>query len=354
MIWAISAWRAGDQAQVLALADLLTATYGWPVEIKAVCARDQDPASFGYAAPWPDLVIGIGRGGTHMGLWLKKASGGHSRFIQMGRSEGAMADCDLILTTAQYGFPDNPNLLRLTLPLTPAARPDDPAVATWAPRWADRPKPLIGALVGGPSEPLRLGRAEGERLRGDLAAMAAKTGGSLLIATGRRTPVDVVALLTDLVATAPGRHQLIAFPPDGFARPADNPYRAILASANQFVVTSDSVSMLADACATGKPVTLFELPATPEKLTFAEYWRWRRRRRFAAGKGRDPVDCLYDAGIRRGWIRPGRDVPTLLSWLKRHGVVSGDARAAVELGARLQAERQQVAKRVRDLITPSR
>jgi mitochondrial fission protein ELM1 len=349
VIWAISAWRAGDQAQLLALAAALKEAHGWVVDFKPVCDRRQDPASFGYTAPWPDAVMGIGRGGTRMAMWLKQASGGQSKFVQLGRSEGPMADCDLIITTAQYGFPDNPNLIRLTLPLTQQARPDDPAIAAWA-GLADRPRPLIGALVGGPSDPLQFGVAEGQRLVADLATIARETKGSLLIATGRRTPPEVIAQLQKLVAAAPDQHKLIVFPPAGFARPEDNPYRAILAIADRFTVTADSVSMLADACATGKPVTLFDLPAMPEERSFLQYWRRRRRRRFALGLGRDPIDCLYDAGIRRGWIRPGRDVPTLLAWLKRTGGVSGDPQAAPGMAARLRAEREVVLTRLYRLL----
>jgi len=353
VIWAISAWRAGDHAQMVALAAAVKQAYGWVVEFKPVCDRRQDPVGFGYTSPWPDAVIGIGRGGTRMAMWLKQASGGHSKFIQLGRSEGPMRDCDLIITTAQYGFPDNPNLIRLTLPLTLPARPDDPAIAAWTPRFADRQRPLIGALVGGPSAPLQFGLAEGRRLVADLAAAARETQGSLLIATGRRTPPEVVTLLRELIATAPERHELIAFPPEGFARAEDNPYRTILAAADRFIVTADSVSMLADACATGKPVTLFDLPATREKTGFLKYWRRRRRRRFALGRGRDPIDYLYDAGIRRGWIRPGRDVPTLLAWLKRTGGVSGDPRAATRLAAQLRGERVTVLERLRRILMPN-
>lgn len=350
VIWAISAWRAGDQAQVLALVEMLRQGCGWPVEIKPVCKREDDPASFGYQAPWPDAAIGIGRGGTHMGLWLKTASGGRTKFIQLGRSEGRMAACDLLLTTAQYGFPDAPNHIRLTLPLTHPLRPDDPAVVAWAPRLAATRKPLIGVLVGGPMEPLVFGAAEGRRLAADLAALAGQTAGSLLIATGRRTPPEVVAPLAELVAGGAGRHQLITFPAAGFARPEDNPYRAILALADRFVVTADSVSMLADAAAWGKPLTLFDLPVQPEAPSFAQYWRRRRRRRFAAGKGRDPVDFVYDAAIRQGWIRPGRDVPTLLAWLRQSGAFAGDTPAAAALAARLAAERATVLGRIQHLL----
>jgi len=354
-IWAISAWRAGDQAQVLALAAMIEQAFGWSVAIKPVCKREDDPATFGYGAPWPDAVIGIGRGGTHMGLWLKRASAGRTKFIQLGRSEGPMAECDLLLTTAQYGFPDASNHIRLTLPLTQPIRSDDPAIAAWAPDLAIRRKPLIGVLVGGPSDPLQFGPQEGKRLATDLASLVAGTGGSLLIATGRRTPPEVVAQLAELVAAAPAQHQLVAFPAEGFALPADNPYRAILALADRFVVTADSVSMLADAGRTGRPVTVFDLPAEPEKPSFAQYWRRRRRRRFAIGRPRDPVDWGYDLAIRQGWVRPGRDVPTLLAWLRQSGALpddplAGDPAAGTALAARLDRERTAVLARLQQLL----
>lgn len=353
-IWAISAWRAGDHAQLVTLAAALEAAFGWQTEFKPVFDRRQDPAGFGYQGPWPDAVIGIGRGGTRLGLWIKRQSGGKSKFIQLGRSEGPMDDCDLIITTAQYGFPDNANLIRLTLPLTQPGKADDPSLAVWRDRFDNLPRPLTGILVGGPSDPLLMGPAEAARLALDIDVLAEKTGGSFLIATGRRTPADMVEVLTGVAERTPDRSRLTVFPAEGFARPEDNPYRAILALADRFIVTADSVSMLADACATGKPVTLFNLPTVPERPDYKEYWRRRRRRRFAAGRRPDLVDRVYDAGIRRGIIRPGRDVPTLIAWLLRGGGVSGDVAKSAEMAARLAAERQTVITRIRALLAPGR
>jgi hypothetical protein len=44
-------------------------------------------------------------------------------------------------------------------------------------------------------------------------------------------------------------------------RPADtvNPYLGILAWADRLIVTGDSIAMLSEACATGKPVQMFDL-----------------------------------------------------------------------------------------------
>jgi uncharacterized protein len=351
-IWAISAWRAGDHAQLVALADALEEAFGWQTEFKPVFDRRHDPAGFGYQGPWPDVVVGIGRGGTRLGLWIKQQSGGKTKFIQLGRLEGPMDDCDLIVTTAQYGFPDNANLIRLTLPLTPRGKADEASLAQWRASFASLPRPLNGVLVGGPSVPLLMGAAEATRLARDIEALAEKTGGSLLIATGRRTPAEMVEVLSGVVGRTPDRRRLIVFPAEGFARPEDNPYRAILALADSFIVTADSVSMLADACATGKPVTLFNLPATPGSLSFKGFWRWRRRRRFVLGKRPDLIDRIYDAGIRRGSIHPGRNVPSLIAWLLRGGGVSGDAAKSAEMAARLAIERQMVLTRIQALLAP--
>ncbi len=360
VIWAIGAWRAGDHAQVAALAAALEQAYGWRIEFKPFFDRRDDPATAGYSGPWPDLVIGIGRGGQRLAAWIKRQSGGRTRIVLLGRVDGPMDDCDLIVSTAQYGFPDHPHLIRLTLPLTPRPPADDPSLARWAGEFALLARPLIGVLVGGPSDPLLLGAAEGAKLAGEIAGLAEGTGGSLLIATGRRTPNEVVAMLRQVADQVPDRHRLIAFPKDGFAAPEDNPYRAILAAADRFVVTADSVSMLADACATGKPVTLFDLPAIPPKPDYKEYWRRRRRRRFAAGKRLDLIDRVYDAAIRHGRVRPGRDVPTLIAWLLgpgggealRGGALSGDAAKSAALAGRLAAERQLVLSRIKALLAP--
>lgn len=47
-----------------------------------------------------------------------------------------------------------------------------------------------------------------------------------------------------------------------------NPYLQYLEQADEIVVTSDSISMLAEACSLGIPVTLWRLPKIPKKFNF--------------------------------------------------------------------------------------
>src|SRR5581483_2108548 len=71
-------------------------------------------------------------------------------------------------------------------------------------------------------------------------------------------------------------------------RPADpdNPYFGYLAVADAFIVTGDSMSMLAEACSTGRPVHVFEFGGGPaamrgprsRRLPVRQWWRWSQLR----------------------------------------------------------------------------
>ena len=54
-------------------------------------------------------------------------------------------------------------------------------------------------------------------------------------------------------------HRLYRWRPDD----PDNPYLGFLALADRIIVTSDSMSMLVEATATGKPVFVFDLADPP-------------------------------------------------------------------------------------------
>ena len=82
--------------------------------------------------------------------------------------------------------------------------------------------------------------------------MANRSGGSLLVTTSARTPLSSwKAFKESLDAPA----HCYDWAPD----PDTNPYYGYLALADEFIVTADSISMLSEACATGKPVHMFDL-----------------------------------------------------------------------------------------------
>src|SRR5262249_36397001 len=62
----------------------------------------------------------------------------------------------------------------------------------------------------------------------------------------------------------------------------DNPYLGFLALADTVIVTGDSMSMIAEACSTGRPVHIFEFGGGPAAMhgprsrdpKSRQWWRW--------------------------------------------------------------------------------
>jgi len=331
-----------------------------------------DPArSDALQAPWPDVIVSVGRRMIPVARWIKAQTGARAIFVQIGRIEHPYRLFDLIVTTPQYGLPPAGNVMRLTLPLVWR---DEAAIVQAKAAWtnlganlgtnlganrgadalADLPKPRIGMLVGGPSHPIAFETEDGVRLGQASLKRARDIGGSLMIATGPRSPKAAVdALEATLLRAKSTAYRLFRFSAEGV-----NPYPAILDSADEFVVTSDSVSMLADAGFTGRLVRIFELPVKP----FPPLWLprlpmdWLGRRRVARLNRGDPADRLdefYDGRVREGRTIPRRFVPILYRSLLRQGYVTAlgaPDNPRADLARVMMQEQADVIARIRDLV----
>jgi hypothetical protein len=112
-------------------------------------------------------------------------------------------------------------------------------------------------MVGGNAGPYVLDRDAATLLGRSASAFAKARGGSLLISTSARTPKKVIPALEAAIDC-----------PAHFFRwsrdAAENPYLGYLALADAIIVTCESMSMLTEACATLKPVYMFDLHTGPE------------------------------------------------------------------------------------------
>jgi mitochondrial fission protein ELM1 len=116
------------------------------------------------------------------------------------------------------------------------------------PELAALPTPRVAMAIGGPNGDYRYTPAALARLVSALRSLAV-LGTGLMITPSRRTPTEIVAHVREAVAGAP---QLFW---DGTG---ENPYPQFLAHADAFIVPGDSVNMVGEACATGRPVYVFE------------------------------------------------------------------------------------------------
>lgn len=272
MVWAILEGRAGDDNQVRNL----VAALDWPCEFKTplfrmrdvvfhritgrIAGRSGQPGLF--KPPWPDMVVTIGGRSASAARWIKSQSNGRTKLICLGRPWAPLHWFDLVVTTPQYRLPRLPNVLQNTLPLNRLPEPaDGPSADQRVSEIEQLPSPRIAVMVGGSNGNFRFDRSVAVDMASRVDALARETGGSLMITTSPRSDPEAGRALLESVRA----------PHVGYLwRPeikAQNPYAEFLQAADHIVVTADSASMIAEACATRAQVSLYELPETlPTRL----------------------------------------------------------------------------------------
>lgn len=237
------------------------------------------------APPWPGLVIACGRNTVAPARRVKRASGGKAFWVQIQDPRFARGEIDLIVAPRHDPAPGD-NVFRT---LGAVHRVTTAKLAAAAPKFAPLfqalPRPLVAVLIGGANSVYRWTDARLATLCDQLATLG-RGGAGLAITPSRRTGRGQVALLRERLAGLP------AYLWDGNG---DNPYLGMLAAADAIIVTADSVSMVSEAAATGKPVFIVELEGGSRKFA-----------RFHA--------ALREAGITRpfagaiaGWSYPPPD-----------------------------------------------
>jgi uncharacterized protein len=269
-VWVMTGHKAGDNSQILALAEAL----GWPFEVKRLVYRPTEllsnllaprtllgilrRKSSPLAPPWPDLIITAGRRNEPPCRWIQARADRRVRLVHCGRPWARIECFDLVVTTPQYRLPERANVLHNTTPLhRVSAAPLAAARALWAPRLAHLPRPYIAVIVGGDAGPYVFDHEAATLLGRAASALAARQGGSLLVTTSARTPRHTIDALE---AAIEGPAEIFRWSADA----AENPYFGYLAVADSFIVTCESMSMVAEACSTRRPVYMFDLDTGPE------------------------------------------------------------------------------------------
>jgi len=207
--------------------------------------------------PWPDLVIGCGRNTARPSLAIRRASCGRTLAVQVQDPRVGHRDFDLLFVP-QHDRRRGPRVVvtagaihRVTPERLAAERRRFPALE-------NLPRPILGVLIGGSNRVYRLDRRVLGEIADTIANLLRPGGGSAVITPSRRTGEAGLALL---------RERLAGLPCAIWDGTGDNPYYAYLAVADALLVTADSVSMISEAAATGKPVHILNLPGGDRKFT---------------------------------------------------------------------------------------
>ncbi len=273
--WVVSDGTPGTENQSLGLAEAMgltpvikrlkidrisrEANLQFGMALRAALARDA------ILPPWPDMMIATGRTSLVASRYVKKANGEGTFVVQIQKPvlNPRMFDCVVV--------PEHDELSGTNvIPMIGGMHRVSPellreSTAKWAPTFAHLPRPLLAVLLGGSNRavsPLRrlssyhLGRNEITELATKLAALARDRNAGLLITTSRRTGEDNVALLRELLRDTPAMI---------WSGEGNNPYYGMLGAADALFVTCDSVNMISEACSTGKPVHMIQLPGYSRK-----------------------------------------------------------------------------------------
>ena len=209
------------------------------------------------APPWPDFVIACGRNAAVPALTIRRASGGHTFLAQIQDPRVRRSEFDLIVVP-EHDQLRGPGVIvtRGAVHRVTAARLE--AERRRFPTLTDLPRPIVAVLIGGANKAYRLTLERLTEIAEALSALLSENGGSLLLTPSRRTGERGTTML---------RARLGKFPGMIWDGNGDNPYFAYLALADALLVTADSVSMISEAAATGKPVHILDLDGGNAKFS---------------------------------------------------------------------------------------
>jgi uncharacterized protein len=273
-VWALTDDRPGNNAQILGVCDAL-GLEGWKVEEKAIrytgwvrlpnsirgasLTGITEESREALLALWPDVVVSAGRRAAPVARWIKKQSDKRTRLVQiMFPGKAGAKDFDLIAVPDHDGSTSVkawPNVLSITgapSRITPELLSKE--AEHWRRRYDSLPRPYIVVIVGGATRARRFSTQRAFDLGERVGELAKSVGGSILLTTSPRTGHDAAEALMQVVPAPSAIH--------GWEPGMENPYFGFLGLADTIIVTGDSVSMCAEACATNKPVYIYAPPGT--------------------------------------------------------------------------------------------
>jgi mitochondrial fission protein ELM1 len=250
--WIATEALKGLQNQAIGLAQALGVSYVVKEMKKTNLVRKLFPSGdHGLKPPWPDVLITCGRQSVPVSMAVRDASKNHTFTVHIQDPLTEPDSFDVVILP-EHDKLRGENVFVTQGALTLVTEEKLAAAAEqFKPLFKGLPQPLISVLVGGKNRHQSFSVASVRDFAEKLRMAAANTGGALAVTASRRTGEKNEAVL---------RQELTGVPSYIWDGQGENPYFGLLALARAIVVTSDSVCMISEACSTGKPVYIYELP----------------------------------------------------------------------------------------------
>lgn len=240
-------------------------------------------SEFGYL---PKIIISAGRRCAPIALYLQKESAGKSKIIQIMNPNLNFKKFDFVILPKHDEIKSEnfPNLITTIGSLT---KVNDKIIESecqkFSAEFAGITKTKIALLLGGSSKKTKFEKDSGKKLAKIASKIAKNMDGILLILNSRRTDDE----LTEAVKSNLDCDFKFF---DWKENIEKNPYLAILGYCDFFIASGDSVSMISECAATGKPLYIFD-----EKNISADKHRKFHQNLFAenyAKKLEDQIEVL--------------------------------------------------------------
>ncbi|CAF2358546.1 unnamed protein product [Brassica napus] len=254
-----------------------------PKQIAAMARRTFDKTG-------PLLVVASGRDTISVASSIRRLAMEYVFVVQVQHPRSRLERFDLVITPRHDYFSLTPEGKKQTpFFLRPWVTPREPpgrnvflttgalhnvdastlrnAALEWKDEFASLSKPLVVVNIGGPTRNCLYGVDLAKQLCGMLHSILWSCG-SLRISFSRRTPKKVKEIITRELRSNPKVYIWDGKDP--------NPHLGHLALADAFIITADSISMLSEACTTGKPV--YVVGAERCTWKFSEFQKTLRER----------------------------------------------------------------------------
>jgi len=260
--WTLSDGHHGMMSQVIGLSEALdletthkTVNRRWPYSWLPTLwpwgtpTEWLDDKSDPLKGPWPDVVISCGRRSLILAISIKKQSHGKTYIIHTQDPVINPKHLDLVIAP-EHDKITGSNVIK-TFGALHKVSPEklEHARIEFKDLFSNYERPFYTVLLGGTTNRYNMPQAAMEKLIETFEDILKTTSGTLLITPSFRTPYR--DLLKSRLKDNP---RVYLADPENF-----NPYFGMLALADTLFVTDDSVNMMTEACATGKPVYILPM-----------------------------------------------------------------------------------------------